>query len=200
MTDTSKRLNQESLQRNLMNNDFRTFMDQQRGLRLQQDSELADMRVRLRALEERLNQREAGSLGTRCRSASRWLRRHLCCCFHWTARGERIAIVDGYFNDNDQQYHQLDVYNASHNDGGNGSALVHSNSVRSPYPSGKPADAAADANAALAVTDDDLRTPLSLKSYDGPRFDVRSAPGTDARSSPSVSMLSSTPPVAQFSS
>ena len=93
MTDTSKRLNQESLQRNLMNNDFRTFMDQQRGLRLQQDSELADMRVRLRALEERLNQREAESLGTRCRSASRWLRRHLCCCFHWTARGERIAIV-----------------------------------------------------------------------------------------------------------
>ena len=62
MTDTSKRLNQESLQRNLMNNDFRTFMDQQRGLRLQQDSELADMRVRLRALEERLNQREAESL------------------------------------------------------------------------------------------------------------------------------------------
>ena len=193
MTDTSKRLNQESLQRNLMNNDFRTFMDQQRGLRLQQDSELADMRVRLRALEEKQKQRDQESLEFRCRRTLLWLRRHLCCCFRWFNKsGDGIAI-DGYYNDN---YHQLDVYNNSTNNNG---TFVQSNSVHDGQTYAKQDNFEVDANASLAVTDDDLRTPLSLKSYN-PQFDIRSEPSTDTRSSPSVSMRTATPPIAQFPS
>ena len=203
--DMARRMDQESLQRNLMNNDLREFKEQQRTAHVHQENELAEIILRLRNLEEKLHSGVDGvCLPLRRRV---WWKRavaHLCCCF--TNRSGGLGINGNDVDDDDdydghvgiggrgnrrsgrrtffnERYHQLGVMNSNGGGGGHRGSVVHSHSVHGSE-IGAPNDLEPNDNG-LTVADVDLRTPLSLRrDYDDDYVDMP--------------MRSMSPPVAQF--
>lgn len=180
-------MDQESLQRNLMNNDLREFKEQQRTAHVHQENELADVILRLRAIEESLHLDRSD--GVRPRRALSWRQAaaHLCCCFGNFGQVGRLGLDEdgrigrgnrrGFFS---ERYQQLDVINSR--------SVVHSHSVQGSENVGRGAGVGGDLEPnenGLTVSDADLRTPLSLRrAYEDDGYaDMPARP---------------TPPVAQY--